>query len=472
MSTSPILVWFRRDLRLTDHPPLRAAAATGRPVIPVFIHDSSVRALGAAPKWRLGLGLEEFVQSLAGCGSRLILKQGEAGPVLQDLIEKTGAGAVYWSRLYDPTSVARDSKIKADLKGAGIEAKSFGGHLMFEPWTVETKTGGYYKVYTPFWNMVKTREVEAPLSAPSELPAPQDWPESDSLTDWRMGDAMNRGADVVRPYVRLGEKAAQARLGGFISGIVAGYDTTRDLPGVDGTSGLSENLALGEISPHQCWHAGMRARQEGKAGAETFLKELVWREFAYHLMHHTPHILDANWKEDWDAFPWNTDKDDSKVLAWKQGRTGIQFVDAAMRELYVTGRMHNRGRMIVASYLTKHLLSHWKIGLKWFEDCLIDWDPASNAMGWQWSAGSGPDATPYFRVFNPVTQLDKFDKDRAYVKRWIAEGRKAPSDTALSYFDAVPRSWALSPEDTYPAPVVAADEGRRIALEAYENRGF
>ena len=216
----------------------------------------------------------------------------------------------------------------------------------------------------------------------------------------------------------------------------------------------------------------MRAHLGGAPGAETFLKELVWREFAYHLMHHTPRILTDNWKEDWDNFPWNRDETSEAVQRWQQGRTGIQFVDAAMRELYVTGRMHNRGRMIVASYLTKHLLSDWKIGLKWFEDCLIDWDPASNAMGWQWSAGSGPDATPYFRVFNPVTQLDKFDKDRKYVNRWIAQGRRAPSETALSFYEAIPRAWDLSAEQDYPAPVVAADEGRKRALEAYENREF
>ncbi|WP_300030470.1 deoxyribodipyrimidine photo-lyase [uncultured Roseobacter sp.] len=472
MSSSPIIVWFRRDLRLTDHPALSAAAKSGRPVLPVFIHDDQVQALGAAPKWRLGLGLEHFAARLAEKNSRLVLRQGNALDVLQDLIRETGAGAVWWSRLYDPAAVTRDARIKSALKEAGTDARSFGGHLMFEPWTVETKTGGYYKVYTPFWNSVKNREVDAPLSAPGVLTAPDGWPVSDELESWQMGAAMNRGAGIVLPWVRLGEQAAQARLGGFISGIVDGYDTTRDLPGVDGTSCLSENLALGEISPHQCWHAGRRALEEGKKGAETFLKELVWREFAYHLMHHTPRILDANWKEDWDAFPWNTDAQHKKVVAWRQGRTGIRFVDAALREMYVTGRMHNRGRMIVASYLTKHLMTHWQIGQKWFEDCLIDWDPASNAMGWQWSAGSGPDATPYFRVFNPVTQLDKFDKDRAYVRRWLAEGYKSPSETAASYFEAVPRAWGLSPDDEYPAPVVPADEGRKIALSAYENRGF
>lgn len=441
-------------------------------MIPVFIHDDAVAALGAAPKWRLGLGLEAFGRALADKDSRMILRHGPALEALQALVKETGASAVYWTRLYDPDAVARDTRVKSTLKEQGVEARSFGGHLMFEPWTVETKTGGFYKVYTPFWNMVKTRDVEPPLGAPAQLAAPENWPESDVLEDWDLGAAMNRGADVVRPHVRLGEAAAQDRLGMFIEDIVADYDTTRNLPGVDGTSGLSENLALGEISPHQCWHAGLRARQEGKTGAETFLKELVWREFAYHLMHHTPRILTDNWKEDWDAFPWRKDADTEAVQRWKQGRTGLRFVDAAMREMYVTGRMHNRGRMIVASYLTKHLMTHWRIGMTWFEDCLIDWDPASNAMGWQWSAGSGPDATPYFRVFNPVTQLDKFDPEEDYTRRWIAEGLSQPSPDALSYFDAIPRRWSLSPEAAYPAPVVAADEGRKVALDAYENKGF
>ncbi len=441
-------------------------------MIPVFIHDEAVAELGAAPKWRLGLGLEAFGRALADKGSRMILRRGPVLEALQGLIAETGASAVYWTRLYDPDAVARDTRVKSALKEQGVEARSFGGHLMFEPWTVETKTGGFYKVYTPFWNMVKTRDVEPPLETSAQLAAPENWPESDALEDWDLGAAMNRGADVVRPHVRLGEAAAQERLGNFIEDIVADYDTTRNLPGVDGTSGLSENLALGEISPHQCWHAGLRARQEGKTGAETFLKELVWREFAYHLMHHTPRILTDNWKGDWDAFPWREDADTEAVQRWKQGRTGLRFVDAAMREMYVTGRMHNRGRMIVASYLTKHLMTHWRIGMTWFEECLIDWDPASNAMGWQWSAGSGPDATPYFRVFNPVTQLDKFDPKEDYTRRWIAEGLSQPSPDALSYFDAIPRHWSLSHEAAYPAPVVAADEGRKVALDAYENKGF
>ncbi|MGB3246898.1 MAG: deoxyribodipyrimidine photo-lyase [Sulfitobacter sp.] len=471
--SSPILIWFRRDLRLSDHAALTAACETGRPVIPVFLHDDPVEALAAAPKWRLGLGVGHLAKSLEEKNSRLILRRaGDALNALRDLISETGAEAVYWTRLYDPQSVTRDTRVKAALKEGGIEARSFGGHLMFEPWAVETKTGGYYKVYTPFWNAVKNRGVDPARATPVKITAPETWPASDHLDDWQMGAAMNRGAQVVRPYVQLGEQAAQGRLGHFCAHIIGDYKALRDFPGEDGTSHLSENLALGEISPHQCWHAGARAMEEGKAGAEHFLKELVWREFAYHLIHHTPHILDTSWRDGWEGFPWQKEADTDEVLAWKQGRTGIAFVDAAMRELYISGRMHNRARMIVASYLTKHLLCDWRIGRDWFEDCLIDWDPASNAMGWQWVAGSGPDASPYFRIFNPDTQLDKFDSNRAYVNRWLAEGVQNPSEDALAFFDAMPRSWSLAPDDPYPRPVVALDVGRQRALAAYQDRGF
>jgi deoxyribodipyrimidine photo-lyase len=465
-------MWFRRDLRLSDQPALAAACKSGRPVIPLFIHDDQSEALGAAPKFRLGLALACLGETLAEKGSRLTLRRGDALDILRDVIKQTGAGAVYWSRLYDPAAIDRDTKVKDALKEGGIDAQSFAGHLMFEPWTVETKTGGFYKVFTPYWKSVRGRDVAAPVATPSDIAVPENWPESDALDDWQMDAAMQRGRDIVRPFVRLGEAAAQARLGSFIAHIVEGYDESRDMPGEDGTSALSENLSLGEISSAQCWHAGQRAMQEGKRGAETFLKELAWREFAYHLMYHTPRILDQNWREEWQAFPWNEDERRAEVLAWKQGRTGVPFVDAAMRELQVTGRMHNRGRMIVASYLTKHLMCHWRIGQKWFEEHLIDWDPANNAMGWQWAAGSGPDATPFFRIFNPETQLDRFDKGRHYTRRWIAEGRAKPSKDALAYFDAIPRRWGPSPDDDYPDPIVDLSEGRERALDAYRNRDF
>ncbi len=468
---SPILWWVRRDLRLSDNPALTAAVETGRPVIPVFILDEVAETHGACPKWRLGLGAEALADRLAARGSRLIFRRGGALEVLRALVAETGADTVHWSRAYDPDAVARDTAVKAGLKADGIEAHSHPGHVLFEPWTVATGQGGPYRVYTPFWRTVKDREVPPALSAPARLPVPKVWPKSDDPADWNLSAAMNRGAEVVRPHLVVGEEAAQGRLGAFIAHRIAGYASARDQVAQNGTSLLSENLTYGEISPRQCWHAGLRALHEGKAGAETFLKELVWREFSYHLAFHTPQITTRNWRPEWDTFPWNTDPDTPEVRAWLRGRTGIEFVDAAMREMYVTGRMHNRARMIVASYLTKHLMTHWKIGLDWFADCLADWDPAANAMGWQWSAGSGPDATPYFRVFNPVSQLQKFDPRRIYADRWIAEGRRDPDPLARSYFEAIPRSWGLSPDDAYPAPIVTPEDGRRRALDAYAQRG-
>jgi deoxyribodipyrimidine photo-lyase len=467
----PVIYWVRRDFRIGDNAALSAACASGRPVIALFICDEVVEGHGAAPKFRLGEGVRVFGAALAEAGSRLILRRGDALAVLRELVVQTGAQAIYWNRLYDPASKARDTGVKAALKDDGIEVASFAGHLLFEPWTVETKTGGFYRVFTPLWKTVRGREVATPIAAPASVPVPDVWPASDQLDDWKLGGAMRRGRDVLAAHICVGEEAARSRLDTFIDESVQSYQTNRDMPSVDGTSRLSENLTYGEISPAVCWHAGWAAIHSGKGQAEVFCKELVWREFAYHLVHHTPHIVDRNWKEGWDAFPWNTD-DTAEVIAWKQGRTGVPFVDAAMREMYVSGTMHNRGRMIVASYLTKHLMTHWKVGQAWFDDCLTDWDPASNAMGWQWAAGSGPDAAPYFRVFNPVTQLDKFDRAGLYARTWIAEGQGEAPDTALSYFDAIPKSWGLAPSDVYPAPVVDMATGRQRALEAYKDREF
>ncbi len=471
-NTSPVIWWVRRDMRLGDNSALTEAVARGGPVIPVFVLDEVFEAYGAAPLWRFGLGVAKLAETLDGLGARLILRRGRAADVLAALVEETGAGTVRWSRAYDPAQVARDTEVKARLEAAGVDAKSVPGHLLFEPWSVKTKDGGFYRVYTPFWRSAKELDVRSLETTPGRIPPPDVWPASDALGDWALDRHMRRGAEVVLPHTCVGEGAARARLDAFIAEKVATYASRRDLPAGDATSKLSENLAWGEISPAALWHAGVRALEEGKAEAETFLKEIVWREFAYHLVWHTPHITHANWREGWDRFPWNTDAATHEVTAWTRGRTGVPFVDAAMREMYVTGHMHNRSRMIVASYLTKHLLSHWRIGLDWFADCLIDWDPASNAMGWQWSAGSGPDATPYFRVFNPETQLEKFDRDGAYRRRWIVEGQGTPSATALSYFDAVPESWGLSPDDAYPEPVVGLAEGRQRALAAYQDRDF
>lgn len=470
LSTAPLILWFRRDLRLDDLPMLSAALATGRPLIPVFILDPETEGLGAAPKWRLGLGLQHFADRLAAMGSRLILRRGPALAVLEALVDEVGAAGVMWSRLYDPAAKARDAAVKAALRARGLIAESHSGHLLFEPWTVETGTGGFYRVYTPYWRSVRDRPVPAPTPAPATLPTPDHWPASDRLDDWQMGAAMRRGAAVVLPFTRVGEAAGLDRLHTFLADPVERYASDRDLPDTPATSRLSENLTYGEIGPRRIWHAGWAAMEQGRAGAETFLKELVWREFSYHLMHHTPHILTANWKPDWDSFGWQGDS--ASVDRWRQGMTGEPFVDAAMREMYVTGTMHNRARMIVASYLTKHMLTHWRLGLAWFADCLIDWDPAANAMGWQWAAGSGPDAAPYFRVFNPATQAEKFDPLQRYRKRFIAELSRTPGTEALAFFEAAPRAWGLDPKRPYPRPLVDLAAGRDRALAAYQaNKG-
>ncbi|APX88762.1 deoxyribodipyrimidine photolyase [Brevirhabdus pacifica] len=466
----PILLWFRRDLRLDDHPALRAAAdegaRTGRPVIPVFIHDELVEGFGAAPRWRLGLALEHFARRLEGIGSRLILRRGQAAAQIARLVEETGASEVWFSRAYDPDAMARDREVEDLGARVGFETRSFAGFLLHEPDAIRTGAGDHYKVFTPYWKSLRALEVAQPLSGVRKLSVPDKWPASDRLDDWQMGRAMDRGARVVRPHVRVGEEEAAARLDRFVEHRVGEYAEARDFPAVPGTSNLSENLTWGEISPRQCWHASCGADPRGK-GAETFRKELAWREFAYHLAFHTPRLLRDNWRPEWDGFAWSADRRSREFRAWSQGRTGIAFVDAAMREMYVTGRMHNRARMIAASYLVKHLLTDWRLGQEWFADCLVDWDPAANAMGWQWVAGSGPDAAPYFRVFNPETQQKRFDPDGAYVNRWLAEGRADPHPDALAYFDAIPRGWSMSPRDGYPAPVVDLSEGRDRALAAY-----
>ena len=468
MGETPLILWFRRDLRLGDQPMLAAAAASGRALLPVVILDPETEAIGAAPKWRWGLAVGAFARALEELGVRLVLRRGPALEVLRALVAETGAGGVWWSRLHDPASVGRDTAVKAALRGQGVEARSFAGHLLHEPWAVETGQGGFYRVFTPYWKAMRGMGVAGPEAAPKRVRGLEVRPASDRLEDWRLGAAMNRGAAVVARYQAVGEGAAREKLRAFLEGPVDRYAEMRDHPGIAGTSRLSENLTHGEIGIRVIWHAGLQARDEGWAGAESFLRELGWREFSYHLMHHTPQITRANWREEWDSFPWRGDNPDAEC--WRRGMTGEPFVDAAMREMYVTGTMHNRARMIAGSYLTKHLMTHWRVGLDWFADCLTDWDPAANAMGWQWVAGSGPDAAPYFRIFNPAGQAGKFDADGRYRRRFIAELSRQPEPEAVEFFQAVPRSWGLRAGQPYPAPLVDLARGRAAALAAYEAR--
>jgi deoxyribodipyrimidine photo-lyase len=457
----PRLFRFRRDLRLDDNPGL-SAAAEGGPVIPVFILDPETEALGAAAKWRLGLSLADFDARLRAAGSALILRRGDPARVLPELARETGAGAAHWARSYVPETAETDARTKQALERVGVAVMEHRGVLLHEPWAVETGAGGHFKVFTPFAKAAAARGLSACVDAP-KLAAPEDWPKSDKLADWALGAAMNRGAAVVAKYVVVGEEAARTRLDSFLEDPVRDYAQDRDRPDRDGTSGLSENLTYGEISPRRIWHASERA----SGGASAFRRELLWREFAWHLMWHTPRIARTSWRPEWDAFPWRADNADAE--AWRRGMTGEPMVDAGMREMFVTGRMHNRVRMIVASYLTKNLLTHWKVGLDWFADCLTDWDPAANAMNWQWVAGSGPDASPFFRIFNPATQAEKFDPDRAYRRRFLADfGDARPAEPALDFFDAAPRSWGLEPGAPPLAPIVDLSDSRKRALAEYE----
>lgn len=464
----PVIVWFRRDLRLRDHAALTAAAQTGRPVIPVFICDEVFETLGAASKWRLDQALASFGSSLQKIGSRLILRKGPALTVLQELLAETGATTVYWQRAYDPDSVARDTGVKAALKAGGVEAKSFAGALLHEPWTVQNGQGGDYKVYSAFRRAVWHRQIAGELLDVPKLRASNTWPASAELESWSLAKPMNRGAQVLAQHNSVGEAKALATLDDFTTNRISRYQAERDLPASDACSGLSPFLTWGEISIARCWASGQKAAQQGQAGSDKFLSELLWRDFAAYLMWHHKELATVEWRAEWQNFPWLKNADHPHFQAWIRGRTGVPLVDAGMRELYVTGQMHNRVRMIVASYLTKHLQMDWRLGMDWFADCLTDWDPASNAMGWQWVAGCGPDASPYFRVFNPETQRQKFDPQEHYINRWLAEGRSTPEPSALSYFKAVPKTWSLSADSDYPAPVVGLSEGRAGALARYE----
>ncbi|UWQ20311.1 deoxyribodipyrimidine photo-lyase [Jannaschia sp. W003] len=463
---TPILLWHRRDLRLTDNPAMHWAAGQGRPVIPVFLLDEVVADWGAASKWRIGRSLEAHAERLEGIGSRLILRRGPAAEALSTLLDETGAGDVVWSRLYVHDERARDEAVLAMLERRGADAHVFDGHIVFRPEDVATGSGGFYKVYTPFYRNVAARDPEPPLPPVEQLPAPDTWPPSDALADWNLGGAMNRGGAVLERHARVGELAARARLVEFVEGRIRAYAEARDKLPEDGTSKLGENLTYGEISARECL-AAVRAEAPAGAGRDTFAKELLWRDFAHHLAWHTPKLTKGNWKPEWDAFPWRGDNDAAEV--WRRGITGVPVVDAAMREMYVTGTMHNRGRLLTASYLTKHMLTHWRVGCDWFADALTDWDPANNALNWQWVGGCGPDASPFFRIFNPETQAERFDRGGRYRGHWLAERADAPSEEALAWFEAIPRRWGQSPDQPYPeAPVVGMAEGRARALEAMQ----
>lgn len=441
--TSPSLVWFRDDLRLADNPALRAAVDRGEPVIALFVLDEEspgIRPLGGAARWWLHHSLASLAERLQDKGARLVLRRGAAARVVRDVVAETGAGAVFWNRRYALPERDVDAELKSSLRADGGEASSFAGSLLFEPWTVTTGAGTNFSVFTPFWRACQQLPApRAPLPEPRTI-AGFDGVASDDLADWGLLPTAPDWAGGLREAWEPGEPAARRRLQEFLDEDLADYDRARDEPAAGATSLLSPRLRWGELSPHTVWHAAVEA-----GGGGRFPTELGWREFAWHTLFHAPDLATTNLRREFDAFPWPPLRPDL-LEAWQRGRTGYRLVDAGMRELWATGHMHNRVRMVTASFLIKNLLIDWRLGEQWFWDTLVDADAASNPFNWQWVAGSGADAAPYFRVFNPELQAAKFDGDGRYVARW-----------APGYGSGVP-----------PEPVVDLKESRGAALAAYE----
>ncbi len=473
------LVWFRQDLRLTDHPALHEAVKRGGPIVPVFIwsmEESGGWPRGAASRWWLHQSLLSLSKDLEARGSRLILRQGPAREQLQALAEESQASLVVWNRVYEPAHVLRDKEIMQRCEANGLEVRCFPGSLLHEPWEVQTAQGNPYQVFTPFWKACLQRPAPGPvLKAPTTWPTPSSWPQSCSLPDLQLEPSIP-WADGFRTAWQPGEAGARQRLQTFLDGPIESYLEDRNRPGLMGTSRLSPHLHCGEISPRQIWHA-ITVTRAGKPAAwqqqaDGFLREVYWREFAYHLLHHFPRTIDQPLREAFQRFPW---RHDPRLLkAWQRGNTGYPIVDAGLRELWHTGWMHNRVRMIAASFLVKHLLIPWQEGARWFWDTLVDADLANNTLGWQWTAGCGADAAPYFRIFNPILQGKKFDPKGAYVKRWVPELARLPLAWLHEPWAApkdILREAGVQIGQTYPAPVVDHAQARQAALAAFASLG-
>lgn len=469
----PLIVWFRQDLRIADNPALAAAVGSGHPVVPVYILDDETpgawRAGGAA-RWWLHHSLRVLSQKLAELGAPLILRRGRADDVIDALIGETGAAGVYWNRCYEPYAVKRDADIKASLRARDLVAESFNGSLLFEPWEVKTKAGGFYKVYTRFWQAVRAMpDPRPPLPAPTDIEVPGQIPHSDNIEDWALTPSKPDWAGGFRDRWTPGEDAAQDRLQAFLDDAVAAYKGGRDFPSQPITSNLSAYLHIGDIGPRQIW-AETVTRVGWGADTEAFLKEVVWREFAYHVAFHLPDLPTTPMNPRFGAFPWVDDPD--ALRAWQLGRTGYPMVDAGMRELWQTGHMHNRVRMIVGSFLVKHLLLSWQAGEAWFWDTLVDADLAANAFNWQWIAGCGADAAPYFRIFNPMTQAEKFDPDGTYIRTYVPEIAALPDKYLAAPWEAptdVLKAAGVTLGETYPHPIIAHKAGRERALAAFQS---
>ena len=474
MTVRPILVWFRRDLRLADHAALAAAVATAAPVLAVFVLDDTAAGrwrMGGAARWWLHHSLRAHGEAISAVGGRFVLRRGHSADELARLAQETGASAVYCSRGYEPWASVLEREVRERLGADGVEVKRFAGALLHDPDGLVTKAGTPFRMFTPFWrSFAGGVTVARPIAAPRKIVSPQRVPESEDLASWALLPTAPDWAGGLRDAWTAGETAAHARLASFVEERLSAYGRMRDRPDREGTSRLSPHLAFGEISPRQCWWAAKDAagRASEGDGIETFLKELAWREFSAHLLHHAPDLPDAPFRAEFASFPWR--EDGVLLRAWQRGTTGYPIVDAGMRELWATGFMHNRVRMIVASFLTKHLLQPWRTGEAWFWDTLVDADLASNAANWQWVAGSGADAAPYFRIFNPIRQGETFDPEGAYVRRWVPELARLPSGAIHAPWEAPADTLAQAGVEigrTYPGPIVDHGAARKIALGAF-----
>jgi deoxyribodipyrimidine photo-lyase len=464
-----VIIWFRQDLRLADNPAWARALRRGCAVVPVYIHapaEAGRWAPGGAARWWLHNALADLQAQLEERGLRLIVRSGDSETELMRLIGECGAAGVYWNRCYESFRMQIDGRIKRRLREAGVDAWSGNAGLLREPWEVATQAGNAYKVYTPYSRAcAKLREPE-PVDSGGHAPAPAGWPHS--LPIERLGLLPRSGWDAgLAEFWTPTRQGGLGRLGAFLQSRVEGYASGRDYPAVDGTSRLSPYLHCGQIGPREVAAAIRRQDKRGK-GLDTFHRELIWREFAYHVLYHFPATPERPLQGAYARFPWREDISND-LAAWQAGRTGYPIVDAGMRQLWRTGWMHNRVRMIVASLLVKHLLISWEEGARWFWDTLVDADLASNTLGWQWAGGCGADAAPYFRIFNPITQGEKFDGQGAYIREYVPELARVPERH-------LHQPWEMpEPEQRaagcvigrdYPAPVVEHKAGRTRALQA------
>lgn len=464
------IVWFRRDLRLADNPALTAAAKANR-IVPLFILDETLtgRPLGAASKWWLDRSLRALAADLADRGAPPVLRRGDSEAELRRVIAETGASRVCWNRLVEPGAAERDADIRHHLEAEGLAVEVFDGLTLTRPGSICTGSGGPYKVYTPFANALWKAAEPPPHTAGPRALTPVKGLKSEAVGDWALSPTepdWSTGFDWTP-----GEAGARRALAAFVDGPLDHYSRGRDIPGEVGSSRLSPHLHWGEVSPWRAIEAARAAKAPG-GEAQKFASEIAWREFSAHLLHHFPQMVDRAFRPEYDRMPWR--KDAAGLKAWTRGLTGYPIVDAGMRQLWTTGWMHNRVRMIVASFLIKDLLIDWREGEAWFWDTLVDADLANNVQNWQWVAGSGADAAPYFRIYNPVTQGEKFDAEGGYVRKWVPELARLDRRWLHSPWTAPPD--ALARADVrlgtdYPKPIVDHGEARKRALDALKSVG-